>query len=47
MPAISYAQHRYIFALRSKYKSKSNTPKTYQWIWESGWSKIAPNAKKN
>lgn len=45
MPSKSDKQRRYIFALRSKYKSKSNTPKEHLWIWEKGWENVQENKK--
>lgn len=45
MPSKSDKQRRYIFALRSKYKSKSNTPKEDMWIWEKDWDKIQEKKK--
>ena len=47
MPAQSYAQLRYIYSQREKYKDKSNTPKNMLWIWEDKWVHLAPGAKKN
>lgn len=40
MPSSSEKQRKYIFYLRGKYKSKKNTPKKQQWIWEKEWNKL-------
>lgn len=47
MPAKSYAQLRYIMALRGKYKSRENTPEDKKWIWDEGWQHLEKGAKKN
>lgn len=40
MPAKSRAQQKMIFAKRGIYKTKENTPKKWQWIWGSEWTKL-------
>lgn len=40
MPVKSKAQQGYIFGLRNKYKSESQTPEKYKWIWDSDYEKI-------
>lgn len=38
MPAKSQAQFKMIEMLRSKYKTKANTPEKSRWIWEPEWT---------
>jgi hypothetical protein len=40
MPSSSEKQRRYIFYLRGKYKTESDTPEDKKWIWDSGWEKV-------
>jgi len=40
MPSHSEKQRKMIFAKRSQYKTKENTPKKWKWIWEKGWEKL-------
>jgi len=40
MPSRSEKQRNFIFAKRSEYKTKSNTPEDWQWVWDSEWEKI-------
>jgi hypothetical protein len=40
MPSKSDKQRKYIFFLRNKYGSKSNTPEAQKWIWEPAWKKV-------
>ena len=37
MPATSKSQHNYIYYLRGKYKTKSETPEKDKWIWDKGY----------
>ena len=37
MPSRSEAQRKMIFAKRSKYKTKENTPDKYKFIWDKGY----------
>lgn len=40
MPAKSKQQLEYIYHLRDKYGSKSNTPKDKKWIWKDKWTNV-------
>jgi hypothetical protein len=40
MPAASHKQQKYIYFLRGKYKTKTDTPEKFKWIWDEGYSKI-------
>lgn len=40
MPSSSEKQRKYIFYLGGKYKTKSDTPEKFKWIWDSGWESI-------
>lgn len=40
MPSKSKKQRKFIFAKRNQYKTKANTPKKWQWIWNDEWEKI-------
>jgi hypothetical protein len=46
MPAVSQSQRGLIFGKRTKYGSKKNTPKKWQWIWEEGWGNEGKLPKK-
>ena len=38
MPAKSKDQLKLIYSIRNKYKSKSRTPKKWDWVWDGEWS---------
>jgi hypothetical protein len=40
MPSTSEKQRKYIFYLRGKYKTKTDTPESEKWIWDSGWNTV-------
>lgn len=40
MPATSRKQQKYIYFLRGKYKTKTDTPEKFKWIWEEGWKDL-------
>ena len=40
MPSKSEKQRKFIFARRSQYKTKENTPEKFKWVWEKDWEKI-------
>jgi hypothetical protein len=40
MPVKSREQQKMIYAKRSQYGSKENTPSDWKWIWEHDWSKV-------
>ncbi len=39
MPVKSKSQLKYIFAMRKKYKSKSNAPEHMKWVFNDEWTK--------
>lgn len=44
MPSKSRAQQKMIFARRGMYKTKSNTPEKWKWIWDKGYEKLEAGA---
>lgn len=42
MPAKSKQQFKYIWAMRNKYKSKKNAPKSMKWTFDKEWTKNVP-----
>ena len=40
MPAETRKQQKYIYFLRGKYKTKSDTPEKFKWIWDEGYSQV-------
>jgi hypothetical protein len=42
MPAKSKQQFKYIWAMRNKYKSKKNAPKSMKWAFDKEWTKNVP-----
>lgn len=40
MPSHSRQQQKMIFAKRSIYKTKANTPDKWKFIWDKGWEKL-------
>lgn len=38
MPAESRSQLKYIYAMRTKYKSKKNAPKHLKWVFNKEWT---------
>jgi hypothetical protein len=40
MPSKTPRQRRFIFAIRRKYVSKSDTPKKWKWVWGKEWTKL-------
>jgi hypothetical protein len=40
MPSKSPEQRKMIFTKRDQYKSKENTPKDWQWVWNDKWTKV-------
>ena len=47
MPAKTEKQRRFIFAKRSQYKNKKQTPKKWKWIWGSEWIKLQESKVMN
>ena len=37
MPSSSIKQRNYVFYLRGKYKTKSDTPEKWKWVWNDEW----------
>jgi len=44
MPSKSKQQLKLVYAIRGKYKTKKDTPKNFQWVWEEGWGKLEKDA---
>jgi hypothetical protein len=40
MPSRSERQRNFIFAKRGEYKTKSDTPEDWKWVWNDEWEKI-------
>ena len=40
MPVTSKAQFRKVWAIRSKYKSKKNAPKSQKWAFGKEWTDV-------
>jgi hypothetical protein len=38
MPAKSRQQLKYIWAMRKKYKTKKNAPKSMKWVFNKEWT---------
>ncbi len=48
MPAKSRQQLKYIFAMRKKYKTKKNAPKSMKWVFNKDWTEdIKPSTLPN
>lgn len=41
MPAKTERQRRFIFAKRREFKTKTETPKKWRWIWKPEWTELA------
>ena len=37
MPSKSKKQYDFIHTMRSKYKSRADSPKNMEWIWDNDW----------
>lgn len=40
MPSSNEDQRRLVYAKRSQYKTKSDTPERWKWVWNSDWEEI-------
>jgi hypothetical protein len=40
MPSKSRDQQKMIFAKRSQYKTKADTPEDWKWVWNDDWIKV-------
>lgn len=44
MPSKSKQQLKLVYAMRTKYKTKADTPDRWKWVWEEGWGKLEKDA---
>lgn len=40
MPAKSKAQFKLVMAKRGQYKTKTDTPKAFKWVWDPEWTDV-------